>query len=94
MIPKLYPKEHHPPPQAFIHFPPYAIPVVAPPMVREFHPLPDQIIAANANMETYLQSHRRKMQRRAANRKSAQLSRARKKVSLFVGFTAKHSYHL
>lgn len=36
----------------------------------------------NANIETILQVHRRKMLRRAANRRSAQLSRARKKVNL------------
>ena len=38
--------------------------------------------AANGEMDSLLQSHRRKMLRRAANRRSAQLSRARKKVSL------------
>ncbi len=37
-------------------------------------------IPPNANIESILQVHRRKMLRRAANRKSAQLSRARKKV--------------
>jgi hypothetical protein len=34
----------------------------------------------NPNIDSLLQVHRRKMQRRAANRRSAQLSRARKKV--------------
>jgi hypothetical protein len=37
-------------------------------------------ISSNANIDAILQVHRRKMSRRAANRKSAQLSRARKKV--------------
>ncbi len=39
-------------------------------------------LQANANMDSLLHVHRRKLQRRAANRKSAQLSRARKKVGL------------
>jgi len=34
----------------------------------------------HSNIDSLLQVHRRKMLRRAANRKSAQLSRARKKV--------------
>lgn len=34
----------------------------------------------HSNIDSILQVHRRKMLRRAANRKSAQLSRARKKV--------------
>lgn len=38
--------------------------------------------AANPYLDTVLQVHRRKMQRRQANRKSAQLSRARKKAHL------------
>lgn len=37
-------------------------------------------IPPNANIDAILQVHRRKMLRRAANRRSAQLSRARKKV--------------
>lgn len=36
---------------------------------------------SNANLDAILNSHRRKMLRRAANRRSAQLSRARKKVN-------------
>mmetsp|Transcript_24792 Transcript_24792/g.53616 ORF Transcript_24792/g.53616 Transcript_24792/m.53616 type:complete len:236 (-) Transcript_24792:1450-2157(-) len=36
----------------------------------------------NPNIDSLLQVHRRKMQRRAANRRSAQLSRARKKAHL------------
>ncbi len=39
-------------------------------------------IPNNTNLENILQVHRRKMLRRAANRKSAQLSRARKKAHL------------
>lgn len=35
----------------------------------------------HSNIDSLLQIHRRKMLRRAANRKSAQLSRARKKVA-------------
>lgn len=46
-------------------------------------------IAPNANIETILQVHRRKMLRRAANRRSAQLSRARKKVNtIFTQFSS------
>lgn len=37
-------------------------------------------LQANSNIDSLLHVHRRKLQRRAANRKSAQLSRARKKV--------------
>lgn len=37
---------------------------------------------ASQNIDSLLQIHRRKMLRRAANRRSAQLSRARKKVRL------------
>ena len=35
-------------------------------------------------IDSALQVHRRKMLRRAANRKSAQLSRARKKVGIYL----------
>ena len=38
----------------------------------------------HSNIDSLLQIHRRKMLRRAANRKSAQLSRARKKVILLI----------
>lgn len=38
-------------------------------------------IQANTSIDSLLHVHRRKLQRRAANRKSAQLSRARKKVT-------------
>lgn len=40
-------------------------------------------IQANTGIDSLLHVHRRKLQRRAANRKSAQLSRARKKVSIY-----------
>jgi hypothetical protein len=82
MIPKYFPKEFIPPP-AFVHFPPYTIALSTPPIVGEYPPIPipEQFITANANIDSYMQSHRRKMMRRAANRKSAQLSRARKKVN-------------
>jgi hypothetical protein len=87
MIPKYYPKEFAPPP-AFVHFPPYTIALSTPPIVGEYPPIPipEQFITANANIDSYMQSHRRKMMRRAANRKSAQLSRARKKVNSTVFF--------
>lgn len=39
-------------------------------------------VAANGDVDSLLQNHRRKMLRRAANRRSAQLSRARKKVRI------------
>ena len=43
--------------------------------------VPDNVvIQSNGEMGSILQSHRRKLLRRAANRRSAQLSRARKKV--------------
>lgn len=38
-------------------------------------------MAPNVNLDSIIQTHRRKILRRAANRRSAQLSRARKKVS-------------
>eukprot|EP01032_Pedospumella_encystans_P010218 gene10218-11959_t len=41
-----------------------------------------QALQANSNIDSLLHVHRRKLQRRAANRKSAQLSRARKKAHL------------
>lgn len=43
--------------------------------------LPENVVLqGNGEVESALQNHRRKMLRRAANRRSAQLSRARKKV--------------
>ncbi len=43
--------------------------------------LPENVmLQGNGEVESALQIHRRKMLRRAANRRSAQLSRARKKV--------------
>lgn len=44
-------------------------------------------LQANSNIDSLLHVHRRKLQRRAANRKSAQLSRARKKVCYHVTLT-------
>lgn len=41
----------------------------------------------HSNIDSLLQVHRRKMLRRAANRKSAQLSRARKKVCKYLFIT-------
>lgn len=67
---------HHPGLHFASPFPPYPMPAYIPaPMVH-----PETIMNHNANYENMLQNHRRKMLRRAANRKSAQLSRARKKV--------------
>lgn len=74
MLPKgqfsIYTKEAYPPQFASFTI---ATPIPIPPGGIE--------VPANTNIETILQAHRRKMMRRAANRRSAQLSRARKKVS-------------
>lgn len=43
-------------------------------------------LQASSNIDSLLHVHRRKLQRRAANRKSAQLSRARKKVLTYLAF--------
>lgn len=43
---------------------------------------PMNVMQANNDIDSLLQIHRRKMIRRAANRRSAQQSRARKKVLL------------
>lgn len=78
MIPKIFAKEH-----GYAPFPPFisAVPGLVPPgLVRADFAADPQAIPPNANIETILQNHRRKMLRRAANRRSAQLSRARKKV--------------
>jgi hypothetical protein len=82
MIPKIYVKD-----QNYPHFPSFGISPVMSGMVRADFPSDPQgltsagvEIVANANIESILQVHRRKMLRRAANRRSAQLSRARKKV--------------
>lgn len=53
---------------------------------HQFSATPANEIQANTDIYSLLQIHRRKMIRRAANRRSAQQSRARKKVSV----TAKH----
>ena len=42
------------------------------------------VMQSNSEIDSLLQVHRRKMLRRAANRRSAQLSRARKKVRIFA----------
>lgn len=76
MIPKIFTKEH-----GYAPFPPFGIPAVIPQGLVRADLMPDpQVLPPNANIETILQNHRRKMLRRAANRRSAQLSRARKKV--------------
>lgn len=49
---------------------------------RAYSGNPTLEIVPNVNIESILQVHRRKMLRRAANRRSAQLSRARKKAHL------------
>lgn len=93
MIPKVLPKE-----SGFQHsgFP--LIQHVGPPITaldiggqaipQSFVPghrfLPENVVMqTNSDIDSLLQVHRRKMLRRAANRRSAQLSRARKKVNLF-----------
>ena len=49
---------------------------------HQFAPLPISVVMqANTDIDSLLQIHRRKMIRRAANRRSAQQSRARKKVN-------------
>jgi hypothetical protein len=47
---------------------------------HQFSATPANVMQANTDIESLLQIHRRKMIRRAANRRSAQQSRARKKV--------------
>ena len=48
---------------------------------HQFSPMPISVVMqANTDIDSLLQIHRRKMIRRAANRRSAQQSRARKKV--------------
>lgn len=81
MIPKIFVKDHGYPHASFAPF------GIAPAIARvDFVADPQSLvqtgieISPNANIETILQVHRRKMLRRAANRRSAQLSRARKKV--------------
>jgi hypothetical protein len=44
------------------------------------------VIQAQNDIDSLLQVHRRKMLRRAANRRSAQLSRARKKVCIWKAY--------
>ena len=57
--------------------------VMPTPMPTAFLPnyIPEHVVVrTNVEMDSLLHNHRRKMLRRAANRRSAQLSRARKKV--------------
>lgn len=83
MIPKFFIKEHHYP-----QFASFGVAPIHNGYVRADFPADPHSMAAvgmeitpNANIESILQVHRRKMLRRAANRRSAQLSRARKKAS-------------
>jgi hypothetical protein len=48
--------------------------------VNQFVPPLNVVMQATSEIDSLLQVHRRKMLRRAANRRSAQQSRARKKV--------------
>ena len=84
MIPKILVKDHGAYPA---HFP--AVPAAVRPPDHHFvggHHLgfmpANVVIQAQNDIDSLLQVHRRKMLRRAANRRSAQLSRARKKVCL------------
>ena len=90
MLPKLYAKENGYPP-IMPTFNPVVGNVIAglggaiPP---NFMPtnvyIPENVAPyASGDIDSILQNHRRKMLRRAANRRSAQLSRARKKVIQF-----------
>eukprot|EP01031_Cornospumella_fuschlensis_P026758 gene26758-32334_t len=71
-IPATFPMAHHP----NAHDPP---PIHIPTLPLAHAPIE---LPPNANIDLILQVHRRKMLRRAANRRSAQLSRARKKAHL------------
>jgi PAS domain-containing protein len=89
MIPNRYAKDQHP-----LHFyppphagQPYPTSIFIPPILgMDYMEQQKALERAQANMQvnnsidSLLHVHRRKLQRRAANRKSAQLSRARKKV--------------
>ena len=48
--------------------------------------VPNNIAQVNGEMNSLLKSHRRKLLRRAANRRSAQLSRARMRVCFYDYF--------
>ena len=62
-------------------------PLVHPSFVQNHRFLPENVVMqSNSEIDSLLQVHRRKMLRRAANRRSAQLSRARKKVGSVYGF--------
>jgi hypothetical protein len=83
MIPKLYAKESGYPPT--FNSVGNALNGMGGPIPANFLPsnvyIPETVvIQAGGEMDSLLQNHRRKMLRRAANRRSAQLSRARKKV--------------
>ena len=85
MIPKHYTKECGYPPVFYPHHGGMAgMPNGMPnPLVPAFLPnyIPEHVVVrTNGEMDSLLHNHRRKMLRRAANRRSAQLSRARKKV--------------
>ena len=78
MIPKLFVKE-----TSFPHFASFGLSggshiPLRPELVHD--PSRIGIDIPSTSMDSLLQVHRRKMMRRAANRRSAQLSRARKKV--------------
>ena len=85
MIPKIYVNKDH----GYSAYAPFGMTAIPTGMVRpDLGPenqtmIPNVLeIPPNANIESILQVHRRKMLRRAANRRSAQLSRARKKVTI------------
>jgi hypothetical protein len=85
MIPKVYSNENgfqaiHP-----LHLAAMGGVAIPPGFIPNFIP-ENAVIHQNSSEIDYnvLQTHRRKMLRRAANRRSAQLSRARKKVTVFL----------
>lgn len=88
MIPKIFVKDG----QIYPHYASFGIAPVHNGIVRAdfieeqevYGRNPTMEIAPNTNIESILQVHRRKMLRRAANRRSAQLSRARKKVCVVL----------
>jgi len=85
MIPKIFVKDGQIYPQYAFGISSLHNGLVRPEIVDEtqaFVGSPAIEITPNANIESILQVHRRKMLRRAANRRSAQLSRARKKAHL------------
>ena len=89
-LPKIFAKENGYP-SAFLNAIPHAgmhngmngmpNPMAAAGFLPNYIPVPENVVVhTNGEMDSILQNHRRKMLRRAANRRSAQLSRARKKV--------------